>query len=342
MRVFDDSKDFYGFASGTTYSTDLIAAATICKEWGADVINLSLGGSNYNKIEELFFQDLFYESGIITVAASGNGGDDTNVYPAAYDGVLSVGAVDESMTLAHFSTWNRQTTDVLAPGVNILSTFKNNDYRTFSGTSMANPHATGALALMLCFVRNKTERDFSAQDLFDAIKNTLVSTSHTSTSSFPSRIPSSDPIGVINVYAAILYLESENENNDNRQRVEGRMAPLPLESEEISNDIECAKKAQLDITTDSKGFEIYYRLKRLSDDHIIWMAKPDTLNSNSRYTETLCLEEFTNDCYLFDIRDKGKDGISDSGGIVLLYDGEELYRGSDFGSGGRLEFGSSC
>lgn len=116
VRVFDDSREFYGFSDGTAYSTDLIAAATICKERGADIISASLGGSSYNEIEETFFQGLFYESGIITVAASGNGGNDQNVYPAAYDGVLSVGAVDESLNLADFSTWNRETTDVLAPG----------------------------------------------------------------------------------------------------------------------------------------------------------------------------------------------------------------------------------
>ena len=116
VRVFDDDRKFYDFADGTTYSTDLIAAATICKEWGADIINVSLGGSNYDEIEEKFFSDLFYESGILTVAASGNGGNTQHVYPAAYDGVLSVGAVDESLTLAKFSSWDSSTTDVLAPG----------------------------------------------------------------------------------------------------------------------------------------------------------------------------------------------------------------------------------
>jgi len=75
-----------------------------------------LGGSNYNEIEEKFFKDLYYESGVLTVAAAGNGGNTRNVYPAAYDGVLSVGAADKALNLAAFSTWNRDTTDVLAPG----------------------------------------------------------------------------------------------------------------------------------------------------------------------------------------------------------------------------------
>ena len=62
---------------------------------------------------------MYYKSGILTVAASGNGGDDRNVYPAAYEGVLSVGAVDEHMSMAEFSTWDPRTTDVLAPGKRI-------------------------------------------------------------------------------------------------------------------------------------------------------------------------------------------------------------------------------
>ena len=119
VRVFDDERKFYGFADGTAYSTDLIAAATICKEWGADIINASLGGNNYNRIEEEFFRNLFYKDGILTVAASGNGGNDVQVYPAAYDGVLSVGAVDESLQTAPFTTISRST-DVLAPGKQFL------------------------------------------------------------------------------------------------------------------------------------------------------------------------------------------------------------------------------
>ena len=94
----------------------MIAAATICKEWGADIINASLGGTSYNRIEEEFFRSLYHNFGILTVAASGNGGNDQNVYPAAYEGVLSVGAVDESLNMAEFSTWDSSTTDVLAPG----------------------------------------------------------------------------------------------------------------------------------------------------------------------------------------------------------------------------------
>jgi len=367
VRVFDDEREFYGFAGGTAYSTDLIAAATICKDWGAEIISASLGGSNYNEIEETFFKDLYYESGILTVVAAGNGGNTQNVYPAAYDGVLSVGAADKSLNLAKFSTWNPVTTDVLAPGkyrqfancvirplrltivllhhtytsfpfvfysdiigVDILSTFKENKYATFSGTSMAAPHATGALALMFSYI-NKTGKNANTQDIFNALKHTMSSTDTTTADREEvsnDEADDSTSIGVIDAYAAIQFLASD------RRATESRSSIIPPED----SSTRCANEVHLDISTDSKANEIYYRLKRLSDDKVIWRTRPNTLESNSKYSETSCLE-VAEDCYQFDIRDKGGDGITDGGGIELFYEGHELYRGGDFGRGGILEFG---
>jgi hypothetical protein len=121
VKVFDDQKKFYEFSDGTIYSTDLIAAAQICKKAGANIISASLGGESYNQYEEAFFRDLYYESGILTIAAAGNGGNDRNLYPAGYDGVLSVGASDRSGKLARFSTFNSHTTDILAPGKIVIA-----------------------------------------------------------------------------------------------------------------------------------------------------------------------------------------------------------------------------
>lgn len=331
VRVFDDDRTFYDFADGTAYGTDLIAASTICKKWGADIINASLGGSKYSRIEEDFFRNLYYESGILTVAASGNGGDNQNVYPASYEGVLSVGAVDESLKMAKFSTWDPTTTDVLAPGVNILSTFKDNVYATFSGTSMAAPHATGALALILSYIK-ETQKDTNRQEIFHALKQSTAAVdtsrvdrkegSNDSTNASPTK-------GLIDVYAAIKYLE----NND--RDVVGR-SPVVSQKE---TSTECESEVELNITTDSKGNEIYYRLMRLSDNEVIWMTGPNTLDNYSTYSETSCLEG-PEDCYQFDVRDKGNDGISEGGGIEIIYNGHKLYKGGNFGTGGILKFGN--
>jgi serine protease len=91
---------------------------------------------------------------ILFVAAAGNAGsnnDTTPSYPASYDiaNVVSVAATDHNDGLASFSNFGLTTVDLGAPGVNVLSTTRNNTYSVFSGTSMATPHVAGAAALVL-------------------------------------------------------------------------------------------------------------------------------------------------------------------------------------------------
>jgi len=234
--------------------------------------------------------------------------------------------------MASFSTWDSRTTDVLAPGVDILSTFKENVYATFSGTSMAAPHATGALALMLSYI-NKSQLDISRHDIFHILKHTTASID---TSKAGRKDGSNDEAhashstGVIDVYAAIEYLETYT-----REAV-GR---APLIATKVPSTPACANDVRLDITTDSKGGEIYYRLMRLSDNEIIWLTGPNKLENYSQYSEEACLEG-PEDCYQFDIRDKGSDGILQGGGIELFYNGHKLYGGGNFGRGGMLKFGN--
>jgi subtilisin family serine protease len=117
------------------------------------VANNSWGGGGYS--------DALYhaiararDAGIIFVAAAGNesnNNDGNPSYPADYDlpNVVSVAAVDQNRNLAYFSNFGVNSVDIAAPGVDILSTTPNNTYQKFSGTSMATPHVTGALALLL-------------------------------------------------------------------------------------------------------------------------------------------------------------------------------------------------
>jgi hypothetical protein len=205
-------------------------------------------------------------------------------------------------------------------GVDILSTFGGNKYRSFSGTSMAAPYATGVMALMLNYI-NKFKPDVSARDIFDILRATAVSEDDTTS----SRGRNFGHLGVIDAYAAVEALANGLDN--------GQFS--------IKEDpSHCISEVRLELSTDDKGFETAYRLKRLSDGELIWMKPPNSLDSNSRYSEVICLD-VTDACYRFDIRDMGSDGIKGSG-IKLYFRGHELYHGGSFGKGGMLKFGDNC
>ena len=98
-------------------------------------------------------------AGHIFVGAAGNGdqfgnGLDNDVTPFwpsnhVFDNVVAVAALDHNDDLAGFSNYGATTVDVGAPGVGILSTTIGNTYSTFNGTSMATPHVTGVLSLLM-------------------------------------------------------------------------------------------------------------------------------------------------------------------------------------------------
>lgn len=101
-------------------TSDLIAATNLCRDGGADVISMSLGGDKPNNREKKQFDNL-YASGILSVAAAGNDYSAAINYPAAYPSVVSVAAVDEANLVADFSNQDAYV-EIAAPGVGVLST----------------------------------------------------------------------------------------------------------------------------------------------------------------------------------------------------------------------------
>jgi subtilisin family serine protease len=91
-------------------------------------------------------------AGIVVVAASGN--ENTHVgWPAVYEEVIAVGAVDQTFGRANFSNFGQEL-DITAPGVDILSTYPTSRYAKLSGTSMATPIVAGVVALIQAFCRS--------------------------------------------------------------------------------------------------------------------------------------------------------------------------------------------
>jgi hypothetical protein len=132
-------------ADGSGYTSDVIAAVDWAMTLNAQVINFSLGSPHHSRTLESKLNQAASQ-GIILVAASGNNGGGSLLYPAAYGSVIAVGATDANNNLASFSNLGSELT---APGVSIRSTVPGGGYATWSGTSMAAPHVSAAVALML-------------------------------------------------------------------------------------------------------------------------------------------------------------------------------------------------
>jgi subtilisin family serine protease/flagellar hook assembly protein FlgD len=120
---------------------------------GANIINLSLGTDQEDPLIKDAV-DYAYIKGCTIVAASGNDFSNYVAYPAAYDTVIAVSAVNEANGLADFSNYGPEV-DVAAPGVNIISTVPNHqseftvrNYARMDGTSMAAPFVSGLAALI--------------------------------------------------------------------------------------------------------------------------------------------------------------------------------------------------
>ncbi len=88
-------------------------------------------------------------SGVTAFASSGNNGSGTLMAsPACLSNVISVGATNNTDAVASITDSNAST-DMMAPGISIVSTGLGNGTRTASGTSMASPHAAGCAALLI-------------------------------------------------------------------------------------------------------------------------------------------------------------------------------------------------
>ena len=176
-------------SSGSGYESQIVAgidwvaanAATI------EVANMSLGGSGFSQAEYDAIQGAV-NAGVAFAAAAGNDDADANNYsPGGFDNVLSVSALadfdgipgglgsptcrtDQDDTLADFSNWGPEI-DIAAPGVCILSTYplEQGEYGMISGTSMASPHAAGALALLAS--ANNPANATDVYNLYNQIKN---------------------------------------------------------------------------------------------------------------------------------------------------------------------------
>ena len=115
VKIFGDD----GLWVSKAHASDLIDAAYRCADNGANVISMSLSGTQKSGKEEKAFNNL-YTAGVLSVAAASNEGIEEFHYPASYNSVISVSAIDEHYQVADFSQFNTQV-ELAAPGVAVLS-----------------------------------------------------------------------------------------------------------------------------------------------------------------------------------------------------------------------------
>ncbi len=114
---------------------------------GAHVINMSMGGSSYSSSMRdavIYARD----AGVPINAAMMNENNSVPYYPAAYSETIAVGSTDRDDYRSSFSSYGAHI-DLCAPGSSIWSTLWNDTYSPWNGTSMATPHVTGTMALLL-------------------------------------------------------------------------------------------------------------------------------------------------------------------------------------------------
>ena len=136
--------------SGTT--SQVIGGINKSAQWAREsgqlrIANMSLGGSPDPPLDQAVCDAM--ADGVVFAIAAGNESNDANTSsPARVLQALTLGASDKKDSVASFSNYG-PTVDIFGPGVDVESERPDGGSQTYSGTSMAAPHAAGALALYL-------------------------------------------------------------------------------------------------------------------------------------------------------------------------------------------------
>ena len=124
-------------ADGTGYNSDIIRAIYYAVQQNATVINMSFNLASYSQ-EVRNAIDVATSAGIVSVAAAGNAGTATPLYPASYPNVISVASTSNADTLSSFSSYGN-TIWVGAPGEGVVTTYPYGTYAAAWGTSFSAP-----------------------------------------------------------------------------------------------------------------------------------------------------------------------------------------------------------
>ncbi|MBC7085123.1 MAG: S8 family serine peptidase [Methanomethylovorans sp.] len=214
-------------SSGSCSYSNIIAGINWAVNNNANVITMSLGGTSSSSTLQNACNNA-YSKGVVLVGAAGNSGGSV-IYPAAYDSVIAVSATDSTNTKTSWSCYGPQV-EFAAPGASIRSTLPGGLYGSMSGTSMATPHVTGAVALLMSTDVAGTVYDTNKNGKWDPaeVRSRLQSTA---TDLGATGRDNYYGYGLVNAYAAVSGLNSAPADPTEPVVTPPEPSPTPEETE---------------------------------------------------------------------------------------------------------------
>lgn len=163
--------------------SDVIAGLNYARTWRKNgkkvkIISMSLSGGerDITKTEKVNLENAInkcVEAGILVVVSAGNTSKEEKRYPASFENVVCVGAVDVEKQIAEFSTSGNHV-DVCQVGVGVISAYYDRsqgfDYIELSGTSMSTPIISGISALLACDYEQRFKEEIIERKLYESLK----------------------------------------------------------------------------------------------------------------------------------------------------------------------------
>ena len=166
-------------ATGGGEWKDIISGLDYARTWSQNgkkvkIISMSLSGGSgqITSTEKTNLENAIkrcVEAGILVVVSAGNTAKDELRYPACFDDVVTVGALDWDRQLAQYSTYGNHV-DVVQIGSKVISAYYQGEYAELSGTSMSTPITSGIAALLVCANQERYKTEITERKLYEALK----------------------------------------------------------------------------------------------------------------------------------------------------------------------------
>ncbi len=253
---------------GSGYGSDVINGIEWAMDNGVEVISISLGAEidpcdGTDAISKAV--DKAVNQGVVVIVAAGNAGPDSETIttPGCSKSGITIGAVDDD-SVPSFSSKGptddgRIKPDLVAPGVSITSTWKDNSFKSLSGTSMSTPHVSGVVALLL-----EANTDLKPSDIKETLKSTALDLGLDENTQGAGRVDAYEAF--LEVFENVINLEVETK-----------------EASKITNDSVQLNGELINIDKDSDVF-VFFRWREIEN----WVETiPEKINETGMFSKRI-------------------------------------------------------